>query len=279
MSTTSDSFFCDGCSRYFNRIADLRQHWGRTQKSRCHSAQQWYHDQLRRGATYAPRRAVSGSRHPSPSFHRQPSSPASDGLGNPWEEAQNEDDVPAFAGDFFGQDYDEQDFPGLDSDQPLTDDDPPPTVEPDESNSDNDDDNVTLEPQWEPPRRTHNPHHHDAQSSDQVENDPDNDPDRMDEDRRSPFGLSSQTEVHIEHFPGLAGAPVDNSESSESAYVKYMTDVNGNSNPWAPFTSEIEWEVAKWAKLRGPGSTAFSDLLAIPGVGPSLYQWCLNSRV
>lgn len=38
------------------------------------------------------------------------------------------------------------------------------------------------------------------------------------------------------------------------------------SNPWAPFTSQVDWEVARWAKLRGAGSTAFSDLLAIEGV-------------
>ena len=28
----------------------------------------------------------------------------------------------------------------------------------------------------------------------------------------------------------------------------------------------VDWKVAKWAKLRGPGSTAFSELLGIQGV-------------
>lgn len=37
-------------------------------------------------------------------------------------------------------------------------------------------------------------------------------------------------------------------------------------NPYAPFTSKIDWEIARWAKLRGLGSTAFSELLAIDGV-------------
>ncbi|THU82094.1 hypothetical protein K435DRAFT_831729 [Dendrothele bispora CBS 962.96] len=41
-------------------------------------------------------------------------------------------------------------------------------------------------------------------------------------------------------------------------------------NKWAPFTSRMEWEVAKWAKMRGTGSTAFDDLLAIQGVGEAL---------
>ncbi|KAH8976446.1 hypothetical protein EDB86DRAFT_2761698, partial [Lactarius hatsudake] len=36
---------------------------------------------------------------------------------------------------------------------------------------------------------------------------------------------------------------------------------------FAPFSSRTEWEIAKWAKLRGPGSTAFISLLmSIEGV-------------
>ncbi|THU75130.1 hypothetical protein K435DRAFT_707628, partial [Dendrothele bispora CBS 962.96] len=35
---------------------------------------------------------------------------------------------------------------------------------------------------------------------------------------------------------------------------------------WAPFTSEIDWRVAKWAKMRGASSSAFTELLAIDGV-------------
>jgi hypothetical protein len=37
-------------------------------------------------------------------------------------------------------------------------------------------------------------------------------------------------------------------------------------NMYAPFASRLDWEVARWAKLRGAGSTAFSDLLAVEGV-------------
>ncbi|KAJ7789675.1 hypothetical protein B0H14DRAFT_3502730 [Mycena olivaceomarginata] len=32
----------------------------------------------------------------------------------------------------------------------------------------------------------------------------------------------------------------------------------------------MDWEVARWAKLRGSGSTAFTDLLHIEGVRESL---------
>ncbi len=54
--------------------------------------------------------------------------------------------------------------------------------------------------------------------------------------------------------------------SSTSGDSAYTASVDGKKNLWAPFTSEIDWKVARWAKLRGPGSTAFSDLLAIDGV-------------
>jgi hypothetical protein len=60
-----------------------------------------------------------------------------------------------------------------------------------------------------------------------------------------------------------AGAPM---KKTQSADVNYRTALDNSSNPWAPFSSHMDWEIAKWAKLRGAGSTAFSDLLAIEGV-------------
>ncbi|KAF8271908.1 hypothetical protein EI94DRAFT_1567196, partial [Lactarius quietus] len=35
---------------------------------------------------------------------------------------------------------------------------------------------------------------------------------------------------------------------------------------WAPFQSQCDWELAYWAKTRGPTASAITDLLAIPGV-------------
>jgi hypothetical protein len=55
-----------------------------------------------------------------------------------------------------------------------------------------------------------------------------------------------------------------------AGYERYAsslgTEEEGPSE-WAPFSSRLEWEVACWAKLRGPGSTALSELLQINGVG------------
>ncbi|KAG1869020.1 hypothetical protein DFJ58DRAFT_857358 [Suillus subalutaceus] len=41
-------------------------------------------------------------------------------------------------------------------------------------------------------------------------------------------------------------------------------------NLYHPFSSKMDWEVMRWAKLRGLSSTAFSDLLAIEGVSERL---------
>lgn len=72
-----------------------------------------------------------------------------------------------------------------------------------------------------------------------------------------------------------AGAAVTQEESMDT---QYEASIHGAKNPWAPFTSSIDWRLAKWAKLRGSGSTAFSELLALEGVseypGRTLY---LNS--
>jgi hypothetical protein len=70
----------------------------------------------------------------------------------------------------------------------------------------------------------------------------------------------------VEKFPdSRAGAPVPNTRS-KSKNDAYSKEINNADNPWAPFVSQIDWEVAQWAKLRGPGSTAMSDLLKIDGV-------------
>ncbi|KAG1897487.1 uncharacterized protein F5891DRAFT_1129926 [Suillus fuscotomentosus] len=47
--------------------------------------------------------------------------------------------------------------------------------------------------------------------------------------------------------------------------AKRRNDAGNSNNIYAPFTSQIDWDVAKWAKLCSPSSTAFTDLLAIDG--------------
>ncbi|KAG2365018.1 hypothetical protein BDR07DRAFT_1470591 [Suillus spraguei] len=54
--------------------------------------------------------------------------------------------------------------------------------------------------------------------------------------------------------------------------------MSNSENPYSPFSSRMDWEIAQWAKLRGPSSTAFSDLLSIEGVNEHLGLSYKNSR-
>lgn len=42
------------------------------------------------------------------------------------------------------------------------------------------------------------------------------------------------------------------------------------TNPYVPFLSKLDWEVARWVKLRGPGSMAVTKLMGIEGVSQLL---------
>ncbi|KAI0040537.1 hypothetical protein FA95DRAFT_1549668 [Auriscalpium vulgare] len=71
---------------------------------------------------------------------------------------------------------------------------------------------------------------------------------------------------NVVHFPGLAGAPI--AQPAPGTYDQHAARLppHDPSNEWAPFSNKLEWEIARWAKLRGPTSTAFTELLQIEGV-------------
>ena len=76
---------------------------------------------------------------------------------------------------------------------------------------------------------------------------------------------------YSEKYPDRrAGAPMKKTHSGD---FNYRAALNNSSNPWAPFSSRMDWDIAKWAKLRGATSTAFSDLLAIEGVS----DYCVST--
>jgi hypothetical protein len=62
------------------------------------------------------------------------------------------------------------------------------------------------------------------------------------------------------HPSAQAGQPLTHEESRDSTYCAALGSGN---NSWAPFNSKKDWEITRWAKLQGAGSTAFSELLAI----------------
>src|ERR1700742_4753423 len=80
---------------------------------------------------------------------------------------------------------------------------------------------------------------------------------------------SLKNKPFIVRYPTASGAGkvhVANGRAwTNEAYEKGVKtgDVKGI---YAPFSSEMEWDIVRWAKLRGPSSTALTELLQIKGV-------------
>ncbi|KIP02336.1 hypothetical protein PHLGIDRAFT_79255 [Phlebiopsis gigantea 11061_1 CR5-6] len=73
--------------------------------------------------------------------------------------------------------------------------------------------------------------------------------------------------IYVEHFTaGNAGAVLENEEAGNFGYTAHAND----GNVYGPFTSALDWEVAKWIKLQGPSSNACTELLQIPGFAQKL---------
>jgi hypothetical protein len=64
----------------------------------------------------------------------------------------------------------------------------------------------------------------------------------------------------------IHGGNVIGSRGTEHGGIEHSGMEHNGANPYAPFLSRTDWEIAKWGKLRGPSSTAFTELLEIPGV-------------
>jgi hypothetical protein len=68
--------------------------------------------------------------------------------------------------------------------------------------------------------------------------------------------------VVVERFPfGCPGAPIPDINHGSEVQQTAFTNL-----AWAPFQSQLDWDIAQWAKMCGRSSSAVSDLLAIPGV-------------
>ncbi|KAM6493545.1 hypothetical protein JOM56_011679 [Amanita muscaria] len=84
----------------------------------------------------------------------------------------------------------------------------------------------------------------------------------LNDDIPEPRNLTPQPEppLEIESFPSdFTGMPISQAAAN-------VDDCDRSTDEFGPFKSLIDWEVAKWAKLRGPSSSALNELLAIDGL-------------
>jgi hypothetical protein len=140
----------------------------------------------------------------------------------------------------------------------------PPCTSSDESEWDDEDSELGDEDDtqslgWEPSIRDNV----DNMSVSSNNTDPNSSPPSM------PFeDLRNRTWVapHCVKFPNpRVGEPIHSDDPTNNTYATRLGG-DSNSNPYSPFASKLDWEVAKWAKLQGPSSTSFAELLKIEGV-------------
>lgn len=186
-------------------------------------------------------------------------------------EAQN------FQGDAFGspEDYASDTF-GQDMDMPAEH--PPANVEDDEppqsdKSKEEEEDTIDLEHTWEPPCE--------GAPAEGIEEEVDDNDNQEEFQEDSDIGAHRAAKCviiseghgvkpavvlrYMDKYPSFAaGGILAHEETRDKSY--HATVSSQDKSPWAPFRLRKDWEVALWAKLRGPGSTAFSDLLVILGV-------------
>jgi hypothetical protein len=99
-----------------------------------------------------------------------------------------------------------------------------------------------------------------------------NDPEVTDDETQAASRLRGGAEAELNNKPyavkfsgGKAGAVYTDWDHVDGN-TTYTLQINNPNNPFSPFSSQIEWEIAHWAKTRGPSSTAFTELMSIEGV-------------
>ena len=77
--------------------------------------------------------------------------------------------------------------------------------------------------------------------------------------------FSRASSVIVEVFPfGNPGAPIPGMPPERPSYAPFQH--TQEDSKWAPFQSEHDWDVARWAKMYGTTSSAVDALFAIPAV-------------
>ncbi|KAH9910875.1 uncharacterized protein BXZ73DRAFT_93522 [Epithele typhae] len=107
---------------------------------------------------------------------------------------------------------------------------------------------------------------------------------REEEWRRRRVRDALQAATYVVPYPSgasQAGEPIQLSREPTSYHTArngLQQDGDDKTNLYAPFVSFIDYAVAMWAKMRGPGSTAVTELLEIDGLVSQLGLSYKNSR-
>ncbi|KAI1782635.1 hypothetical protein LXA43DRAFT_977455 [Ganoderma leucocontextum] len=186
--------------------------------------------------------------------HVPPSESTPEPIPNPFDDVDMDAPPILFEGDFYG-DYD----PSFFDDDPDSQHQEPPASD---GEDDDDEDDLPDFDGWEPEPRPPPPDSDTPGGSAQL----------AAQSLRDTIEANAARKTFVVRYPSPhAGAPV-----TASTYVNanetYRTQLDAaqSDNPYYPFATRLDWLVARWAKMRGPGSTSFSELLAIEEVAERL---------
>ncbi|KAJ8481391.1 hypothetical protein ONZ51_g6034 [Trametes cubensis] len=267
---------CPGCSKSFT-ITGYSSHLRQTTRLACIAARE-NSDQ------------ADSSVHSDPDVPSRSSSPAEGTIplgdsdnGSRGPSANPGEAAPvAFEGDYFGS-YTAADFDDFDNyEEPEGAPEPEanadsdtgrPHIDPEDEDEEEDDaSNFEAEAGWEPPARQWPPGPAVSMEVDEETGD-------FDRTARARSQEQLRTKTYIVPFPSpSAGAPISR-HHERTAYEQFQRHIDAaNTNPYAPFTSRLDWELARWGKMRGPGSTALSELLQIENLVTLLGLSYKNTR-
>lgn len=174
----------------------------------------------------------------------------------PISESVKSEDAVTFEGDFFGQ-YDPFDLNDNDNDSNTSLDMRNDASSDESSSASSDDGDYEDDDAWEAPPGPRPP----TPENDFAEGIIDADNILREVHHQAAQQITDRHTFRVD-FPGdFAGTPIPDVEQERDGYHQAPSP-----SPWAPFRSRLDWEFAKWAKTRGPGSTAVTELLKIEGV-------------
>ncbi|KAI0706039.1 hypothetical protein C8T65DRAFT_577371 [Cerioporus squamosus] len=297
-------FRCNGCGAEPTRHSSFIQHLERATDPRCIRVREELENTLRRPFRHdrpAPLRRRLSHNNPGDSSGAGAPEDNPDIESTPAPQPEN---PPAeFEGDFSGrrEEYTEDDFPSLEGQQDapharVPSDFATTVTESDDDEDDPEDEAVgqdaldgtpdqeqgptitTSSPRRSPSaspacsRRSQTPMDIDAGADkEDLQQSAQNGDDNL---RSGPGGVQPeaheqlhQAPVKVRAYGRQAGAIINEFDIRVSAYREYQLKVNGSTdNPYAPFACELDWDLARWAKLRNISASALNELLSIKGI-------------
>ncbi|KAF9032528.1 hypothetical protein BDZ89DRAFT_1100996 [Hymenopellis radicata] len=231
-SSTSLKTICEGCNKPFDSILGYNRHIRSTHNPACHAI-------FEEAQAYLPGQSSTST----------PSSPVSEPelMVDP-------------SGDAFG-DYDQyQDTEWVP--QTNSPEQPPTSPQSTPNELEEEAEAYLCEHGWEPPAANDS----DEEDTDVLSPAFQGDDTIISSNPPSPIDMISGDNDRTRGHRNFTGEHTASDDADKSSNEEYLDKLQAEDNQFFPFRTEMDWLVANWAKCRGPSSTSFTELLAIPGV-------------